>query len=107
MSDIVYVDDNSFEKEVLESNLLVLVSFGATWCGPCHRQMPILEKYASENSTTLKVCKVDIDDAPLMTSKFGIRSVPTLMLFDKRISIGSKVGLASASELDNFIINKS
>lgn len=106
MSDVVHVDDSNFETEVLQSDRPVLVDFGATWCGPCQRQLPIVEKFATDNTDTVKVCKVDIDDAPNMTSKLGIRGVPTLMLFNEGKSVGSKVGLTSLAEISNFVMTK-
>lgn len=106
MSDVKYVDDNNFESEILGSNLPVLVDFSASWCGPCQRQMPLLEKFASENINTVKVAKVDIDDSPKFTSKFGVRGVPTLMLFVGGVSVGTKVGLTSLSEISHFVLGK-
>lgn len=105
MSNVVHVDDNNFDVEVLQSEGPVLVDFGATWCGPCQRQLPIVEKFANEN-VTVKVCKVDIDDAPAVASKLGIRGVPTLMLFNEGKSVGSKVGLTSLAEISNFVLTK-
>lgn len=105
MSNVVHVDDNNFETEVLQSEVPVLVDFGATWCGPCQRQLPIVEKFANEQ-VAVKVCKVDIDDAPAVASKLGIRGVPTLMLFNEGKSVGSKVGLTSLAEITNFVGTK-
>jgi thioredoxin 1 len=105
MSDIVHVDDNNFEAEVLNSEVPVLVDFGATWCGPCQRQLPIVEKFATDN-VNVKVCKVDIDDAPVVASKLGIRGVPTLMLFNDGKAVGHKVGLTSLAEISNFVMTK-
>jgi thioredoxin 1 len=105
MSNVVHVDDSNFEAEVLQSEVPVLVDFGATWCGPCQRQMPIVEKFATENQT-VKVVAVDIDDAPVVASKLGIRGVPTLMLFSGGKSVGSKVGLTSLAEISNFVMTK-
>lgn len=106
MSDVVFVDDNNFEAEVLQSDVPVLVDFSAVWCGPCKRQLPILEKYAADSMGKIKVCKIDIDDAPTVTAKLGIRSVPTMMLFHAGVAIGSKVGLTSLSEVSNFVMTK-
>jgi len=106
MSNVVNVDDNNFESEVLQSEVPVLVDFGAAWCGPCQRQMPIVEKFATENQDKVKVVSVDIDDAPVVASKLGIRGVPTLMLFDGGKSVGSKVGLTSLAEINNFVMTK-
>lgn len=106
MSDVVFVDDNNFEKEVINSDVPVLVDFSATWCGPCSRLLPLLEKYAAENLSTVKVCKIDIDDAPMITAKLGVRSVPTMMLFHVGKAVGSKVGLHSLAEITNFVLGK-
>ena len=105
MSDVVHVDDSNFETEVTNAIGPVLVDFGATWCGPCKRQLPILEKFAAENAG-VKVCKVDIDDAPATAAKFHIRSVPTLMLFNAGAPSGSKVGLTSLAEMSTFVFTK-
>lgn len=106
MSDVVHVDDSNFESEVVNSTLPVIVDFSATWCGPCQRQVPILEKYATANVSRVKVCKVDIDDSPGITSKFGIRGVPTLMVFNNGKSVGFSAGLMSAAEIDALLASK-
>jgi thioredoxin 1 len=106
MSDVINVNDSNFETEVLQSELPVLVDFSATWCGPCQRQYPLVEKFAKENGDKYKVCKVDIDDAPNVAAKLGIRGVPTLMLFNDGTSLGYKVGLTSLAEISNFVITK-
>lgn len=106
MSDVINVDDNNFEKEVLKSDVPVLVDFSATWCGPCQRQHPILEKFATEQQDKVKVVIVDIDDAPNVTAKLGIRSVPSLMLFNAGEKIETKIGLTTLGELNNLITTK-
>lgn len=106
MSEVKYVDDSNFESEVINSKVPVLVDFSATWCGPCQRQLPLLEKFATENFEKVKVVKIDIDDAPAITAKFGVRGVPTLMLFNAGSSLGSKVGLTSLAEMNNFVMTK-
>jgi len=105
MSDIVHVDDNNFETEVLSSDKPVLVDFSAVWCGPCQRQLPILEKLAKDNDN-IKVVKVDIDDAPTVAAKLGIRSVPSMILFNGGKALSSRVGLTSLADLNNFIVTK-
>lgn len=105
MSNIVVVDDSNFETEVLKADKPVVVEFGATWCGPCQRQAPILDKFASEN-TTVKVCTVDIDDAPNTASQLGIRSVPSLLVFESGVQVGFKVGLTSSKELGELLLKK-
>ena len=106
MSDVKYVDDSNFDSEVLKSDVPVLVDFSATWCGPCQRQLPLLEKFATENLTKVKVVKIDIDDAPGIAAKLGIKGVPTLMLFNGGASVGTKVGLTSLAEMNNFFMTK-
>lgn len=106
MSDVVYVDDNNFEAEVLQSQLPVLVDFSAVWCGPCQRQLPIIEKFATANKQRVKVCKVDVDESPQVVAKFGIKSVPCIFFFNKGNKIHSTVGLTSLSVLDNLLLEK-
>jgi thioredoxin 1 len=106
MSDVVHVDDTNFESEVLKSEVPVLVDFSATWCGPCQRLSPIVEKFAADNVGMIKVCKVDVDDAPVMTAKMGVRGVPALHVFKAGVSVGTKVGLISLAEMTNFVLTK-
>jgi thioredoxin 1 len=103
---ITVVDDTNFETEVLNSKLPVLVDFSAVWCGPCQRQYPILVKFADDNTERVKVVKIDVDEAPAIAAKFGIRGVPTLMVFNNGESKGSKVGMHSLAEIDNFVMTK-
>ena len=105
MSDVVNVDDSNFEAEVLQSKTPVLVDFSATWCGPCQRQHPLVEKFAQEQNV-VKVCLIDIDDAPNVTAQLRIRGVPTLMLFEDGAPVGTKVGLTSLAEINNFVGDK-
>lgn len=106
MSDVVTVDDSNFEKEVLKADRPVLVDFSATWCGPCQRQLPIMEKFASENMGRVKVCTVDVDDSPSIASELKIRGVPTIILFNNGERVESKVGLTTAAALDNLLLEK-
>lgn len=106
MSDVVYVDDNNFESEVLKSEVPVLVDFTATWCGPCQKQIPIMEKFASENIGQVKVCKVDVDESPSIATKFGIRGIPSILLFSHGEKIDMKVGLTNLASLNNLVLNK-
>lgn len=105
MSDVIYVDDTNFETEVLQSKLPVLVDFTATWCGPCQRQKPIMEKLATGNDK-VKVCLVDVDEAPKTASKLGIRGVPSILLFNNGERVDSKVGLTSLADLNGFLLEK-
>ena len=103
MSELQYVDDSNFEAEVLNSSVPVLVSFSATWCGPCQRQLPILQQFIDANVDKIKVVKVDIDDAPEITSKLGIKGVPSVVLFNQGQKLDIKVGLTSLAGLNSFV----
>lgn len=101
MSNVKNVNDSTFESEVLKSTQPVLVEFGAEWCGPCHRMSPILDQISDNKD--IKVFKIDIDDATEVTAKYGIRGVPTIMLFNNGKVLASKVGLIPFNALDSFI----
>lgn len=105
MSKISHVDEDSFQEEVLNSKSRVIVDFSATWCGPCKAQMPILEKFAEANDT-VKVVKVDIDESPTIASKYGVRSIPSLVVFDNGERVTTKVGLTSQAGLETLITIK-
>jgi thioredoxin 1 len=104
MSDnIVHVTDSSFEKEVLGSDTPVLVDYWAEWCGPCKSIAPILDEIATEYSDKIRVAKLNIDDNPATPPKYGIRGIPTLMLFKGGNVEATKVGAVSKSQLAAFI----
>ena len=104
MSDnIHHISDDSFQKEVLDSELPVLVDYWAEWCGPCKMIAPILDEVAQEYSGKLKIAKLNIDDNQLTPPKFGIRGIPTLMLFKGGNAEATKVGALSKSQLTAFI----
>lgn len=91
--------DQNFEAEVLKSDVPVLVDFTATWCGPCRQLAPIVEKLADEFQGKVKVGKLDIDSAPEVTRKYGVRSVPTVIVFQGGEKKGTQVGLATRDKL--------
>ncbi len=104
MSDVnVHVSDTSFEQDVLGSELPVLVDFWAEWCGPCKMIAPVLEEIAGEYAGKLKVAKVDVDANPEVPGKFGIRGIPTLILFKDGNAEATKVGALSKTQLVEFI----
>ncbi|MDG2071730.1 MAG: thioredoxin TrxA [Pseudomonadales bacterium] len=103
MSDINHVSDDTFESEVLSSDLPVLVDYWAEWCGPCKVIAPVLEEIASEYDGKIKICKLDIDANEDTPPKYGIRGIPTLMLFKNGAVEATKVGALSKSQLTAFL----
>ena len=104
MSDkIVHVTDDTFDEEVLKADMPVLVDYWAGWCGPCKMIAPILDEIADEYAGKLKVAKLNIDENPNTPPKFGIRGIPTLMLFKNGNVEATKVGAVSKSQLAAFI----
>ena len=93
------VTDQNFEKEVLKSELPVLVDFWATWCGPCQMVSPVIEKLSEEYSGKLKFCKINVDEAQVTASKFGIMSIPTLMFFKNGENVDQVVGAVPESTI--------
>lgn len=100
---IVHVTDDSFESDVLKSNEPVLIDYWAEWCGPCKMIAPVLDEIASEYTGRLKVAKLNIDDNPNTPPRYGIRGIPTLMLFKNGEVEATKVGAVSKSQLVAFI----
>ena len=104
MSDnIVHTSDSSFEADVLKSAKPVLIDFWAEWCGPCKMIAPILDEAADEFADRLSVVKLNIDENPNTAQKFGIRSIPTLMLFKDGAVHAQKLGAMSKSQLTAFL----
>ena len=100
---ILQVTDESFQTDVLGADKPVLVDFWAEWCGPCKMIAPVLEEIAIEYGEKLKVCKMDVDANPDTAPKYGIRGIPTLILFNNGDVAGTKVGAVSKSQLAEFI----
>jgi thioredoxin 1 len=103
MSNIIHLSDDTFQKEVIESSIPVLVDYWAEWCGPCKMIAPILDDLVSEYDGKLKIAKLNIDENPQTPSKFGIRGIPTLMIFKDGNPEATKVGALSKSQLTAFI----
>jgi thioredoxin 1 len=100
---IVYVSDATFDSEVLQSTTPVLVDYWAEWCGPCKMIAPILDDVAKEYSGKLKIAKLNIDENQDTPPKYGIRGIPTLMLFKNGNVEATKVGALSKTQLAAFI----
>lgn len=100
---IVHVTDESFANEVLKSDDPVLVEYWAEWCGPCKMIAPVLEEIATEYAGKLRVAKLNIDENPDTPPRYGIRGIPTLMLFKDGSVEATKVGAVSKSQLSAFI----
>ncbi|HEY9097901.1 MAG TPA: thioredoxin TrxA [Thiobacillus sp.] len=98
-----YISDDSFEQEVLQASVPVLVDYWADWCGPCKMISPILDEVAKEYAGKLKVCKLNIDENQATPPKFGIRGIPTLMIFKNGNVEATKVGALSKSQLTAFV----
>ena len=96
---IVELTDSNFDAEVLKSDVPVLVDFTATWCGPCKVLAPVVEKLADEFHGKYKVGKLDIDDAPGVTQKYGVRGVPTVIVFKGGERKGQHVGVTNKETL--------
>lgn len=100
---IVHTSDAGFEQDVLKSELPVLVDYWAEWCGPCKMIAPILDELAPQYNGKVKIVKLDIDSNPQTPPKYGIRGIPTLMLFKNGSVEAQKVGALSKSQLTAFL----
>jgi len=97
------INDNNFKDEVLDADLPVLVDFWAQWCGPCRMVGPIVEAIAKEYKGKLKVCKLNVDEAPETAATYGIMSIPTLAIFKKGKVVDKIVGALPKAELEAAI----
>ena len=99
MAEPIAVTDDTFDEEVLQSSLPVVTDFWADWCGPCHAIAPILEEIASEQDGQLKVTKMDVDSNPLTPTRYGVRGIPTLIVFNGGQPVETLVGWMPKEQL--------
>lgn len=97
--EVVKLNSENFEEEVLKSEKKVLVDFYADWCGPCKMMAPVIEEIAKDFSDKVKVCKLNVDEAPDIAGNYGVMSIPTLIIFENGNVIDTTVGLISRSEI--------
>jgi len=101
MAKYIEVTDASFDDDVLKSDIPVLVDFWAVWCAPCRMVAPIVEELAAEKEGTLKVAKVDVDNNPEIAMKFGIRSIPTLLIFNNGQVVDQMIGAVAKAMIES------
>ena len=97
------INDNEFDAEVKQSDTPVLLDFFAQWCGPCRQLSPILEEISKEMEGKIKICKMDIDESPNTPTSFGVRGIPTMIIFKNGEAIATKVGATPTSALIEWI----
>ncbi len=100
---IIHVTDADFDGEVIQADKPALVDFWAPWCGPCKAIAPLVEALAEENRGRLKVAKVNVDDNPNTASAYGIRSIPTLLLFKEGKLVDTLIGMVPKDRLEAFV----
>lgn len=103
MSHLNQVTDSSFETDVIQSDVPVLVDFWASWCRPCQMLTPILEEIAPEHTDTLKIVKMNVEENSDIPAKYGIRGIPALLLFKNGKLVATKVGYVSKPQLTEFL----
>ena len=99
----IIINDNNFEKEVLKSDSLTLVDFWAEWCGPCKMIGPALEEISEEMKNDIRITKLNIDENPSIPQQYGVRGIPTLLLFKNGEVVAEKIGALSKTKLTEWI----
>jgi thioredoxin len=99
MNEPIHINETSFEQAVLQSPVPVLVDFWAPWCGPCKMISPLLDEIARENGGSVRVAKINVDDNPSLAARFGVKSIPTLLVFKDGQVRDSQIGLTSKQAL--------
>lgn len=105
MSASVYINDNDFETQVLQASGPVVVDFWAEWCGPCKAMSPLVDELAGEIGDAVKVVKINIDESPNAPTKYGVRGIPTFMIFKDGKVVDTKVGSMSKTALSDWVKN--
>ena len=103
MSNVFHIKDDEFEKEVLQSDKIILLDFWATWCGPCRMLSPILDQIADEMKDQIKVVKMSVDECEIIPARFMVRSIPTLVLMKDGEVLGAQIGALTKGQLKSFI----
>ena len=107
MSNVVIVENkDDFQNEVINNEVPVLVDFWAEWCGPCKQLAPLVEEASNEFKDKIKVCKIDVDVNRDIAAEHGIRSIPTLMIFENGTLVGTEIGALTKLQLEEFIRSK-
>ncbi|MGB0640166.1 MAG: thioredoxin [Myxococcota bacterium] len=100
---VIHSTDATFDTDVVNSEIPVLVDFWATWCGPCKAIAPVLDQMANDYENKLSICKVDVDHNQSIAQRFGVRNIPTLLLFKGGQVIDQRVGALNRKDLDAFV----
>tara|TARA_B100001057_G_C22603655_1_gene853805 strand:- start:502 stop:825 length:324 start_codon:yes stop_codon:yes gene_type:complete len=106
MSNVIESNDSNFESDVLKSDIPVLVDFWAPWCGPCKAVAPVLEEISIELKDKIKIIKINVDDNQEYAAKYGIQSIPTLLVFNKGELKNQIIGALPKNEIEKFLLDE-